>query len=389
MPFSNPMTNNDIVIAGVGQTDYVSRSGTSEADLAVTAIQRALDDAGLTPADVNGIIANPTGATAEEVISSFALDIRFSAGVRMGGASMVASLGLASAALVAGRTSATVVYIGRNGSSGGRISQRVGQLSGQQFRTQLEHPYGWSTPAQWYATICRRHMYEYGTTKRQLAEVALTMRRHAQLNERAQLYGRPLSLAEYENAPVVADPYQLFDCCLETDGGAAIVVTTAERAARLPQPPVVIEACATASPESPDDLTNRKDWMKVGLSDAAPLAFEQAGVGPGDMDAAMIYDCFTFELLHQLEEGGFCDRGSGGPFVMDGHIGLGGKLPVNPHGGLMAEGHLNGLNHVIEAVRQLRDQGGARQVPGARYIAVTGWGNLGDGAIAILRRQRT
>jgi acetyl-CoA acetyltransferase len=375
----------DVVIAGFGETAYRSRSESTEAQLAVVAVQRALDDAGLSPGGVDGIIANPSGLGADDVVSSFSLPIRFAATANLGGASMVASLQLATAALRSGQANAVLVFIARKGSSGSRISDRAVHLPGQFFRTQLEHPYGWSTPAQWYAMICRRHMIEYGTTKRQLAEVALTMRRHSALNERAQLHHRRLSLEDYDGAPLIADPYQLYDCCLETDGAAAVLLTTSERARHLSGRSVALAAIAVARPESPDDLTNRPNWFQIGLSDAAPRAFAEAGLAPEDMDAAMIYDCFTFEVLHQLEEAGFCPAGESGPFVMAGHIGLDGKLPVNPHGGLMAEGHLNGLNHVIEAVRQLRGEAGRRQLPNLRHIAVTGWGNLGDGALAILR----
>ena len=375
-----------VVIAGIGETAYRSRTEETEAQLAAIAVQRALDDAGVEAASIDGIIANPSGLAADDVISAFRLGIRFAATANLGGASMVASLQLAAAALRSGEANAVLVFIARRGSSGSRIADRAAHLPGQFFRTQLEHPYGWSTPAQWYAVICRRHMDRYGTTKRQLAEVALTMRRHGQLNDRAQLHDRPLTLEAYEAAPVIADPYQLYDCCLETDGAAAVIVTTADRAHRAAGRAIELAACAVARPESPDDLSNRADWFRIGLSDAAPRAFAEAGLGPSDMDAAMIYDCFTFEVLHQLEEAGFCRPGESGEFVVAGHISLDGKLPVNTHGGLLAEGHLNGLNHVIEGVRQLRGEAGHRQLPRVRHLAVTGWGNLGDGALAVLRR---
>lgn len=372
-------------IVGVGETAYSRATDRSEQSLAAEAVARALRDADIAPDEVDGVVPYYGGVPLEDLIGNLGLsESCFSAAIQMGGASMVASLRLAATALAAGTANVVVMYVARKGSSRQPIAKRVDNLAGQQFRTQLERPYGWSTPAHWYSLICRRHMELFGTTKRQLAEVALTMRRHAQLNERAQLYGRDLSINEYFAAELIADPYQKYDCCLETDGAAAIIVTTADRAARSSRPWVTVAGVADARPSSPDDLVNRPEWFDVGLTSAAPRAFEMAGVGPAEMDAAMIYDCFTFEVIHQLEEAGFCARGEGGRFVERGAIGLQGELPVNTHGGLMAEGHLAGLNHIIEATRQLRGVAGARQLASPVWIAVSGWGAMGDGSMAVL-----
>ena len=150
---------------------------------------------------------------------------------------------------------------------------------------------------------------------------------------------------------------------------------------------VTVEAVKSSRPQSPDDLTNRVDWFDIGLRSAAVACYEAASLGPQDVDVAMIYDCFTFEVLHQLEEAGFCRRGESDSFIQSGAIALGGRLPVNPHGGLLSEGHLLGLSHVVEAVRQLRGEAGTRQVANARLSAVTGWGDWGDGSMALLRRS--
>jgi acetyl-CoA acetyltransferase len=150
---------------------------------------------------------------------------------------------------------------------------------------------------------------------------------------------------------------------------------------------VVLAGCADARPSNPLDMYNRVDFFDIGLTRAAPRAFAMAGNEPSEMDFAQIYDCFTFEVLHQLEEAGFCSRGGAGDFVSDGAIGLAGTLPVNTHGGLLSQGHSLGANHIVEAVQQLRHEAGARQVPGARIGAVTGWGDLGDGSLAVLRRD--
>jgi acetyl-CoA acetyltransferase len=387
-----------ICVCGVGETAYSRRSGRSVPDLATEASRAALADAGLAAARVDAVIPLGGSVFTEDLMAGLGLPGQiFDASPAPGGNAAVSAVRLAESMIGSGTASCVLIVLARNGSSGARIDARARLLPGQQFRTQLEHPHGWSLPAQWYAMICRRHMAEYGTTKDQLAAVALSAYRYAQANPRAMRYGRPLTPRQYHEADMIADPYQRYDCCLETDGAAAIVVA-AETARPQPAPPAVRQAAAgedravpvlaveTARPPSPDDLTNRPDWHHIGLTDAARAAWERAGVGPADLDAAMIYDCFTFEVIHQLEEAGFCPRGEGGPFVASGALDPGGRLPVNPHGGLLAEGHLGGLNHVIEAVRQLRGEAAGRQLAQARLIGVTGWGDWGDGSLAILGR---
>ncbi len=200
------------------------------------------------------------------------------------------------------------------------------------------------------------------------------------------MHGKPMTIEDYLASPMLADPYRFFDCCLETDGAAAVIVTTAERARDMPNEPVHLMAGACGQPYPADEITNRKDFFRTGLTIAAPEAFGKAGITPDDVDFAMIYDCFTFEVLQQLEEVGFCKRGEGGDFVQGGRIELGGTLPVNTHGGLLSEAHVLGINHIVEAVRQLRGEAEGRQVANAQIGVVTGWGDFGDGSIAILRR---
>lgn len=377
---------NAACIVGVGQTELSRNSGRSVQRLAVEAALAALADANLPPRAIDGIVPSPLGPTAEDIIASLGIaDARFTAVPHLGGASAVAGLRLAALAVATGEADVVLTFVARNGRSGARVDQRVAvAMPGQQFRTNLEYPHGLSTPAQWYSLLCRRHMYEFGTTREQLGAVALTMRRHANLNPAAQMYGKPLTMAEYLAAPVVADPYLLYDCCLETDGAAAVLVTTPEYAARAGATPVYLEGVAEGHADSADDISNRPDFFNTGLTKAAPRAFDMAGCEPEQIDFAMIYDCFTFEVIHQLESAGFCKLGEGGPFVAEGNIALGGRLPVNPSGGLLSEGHLGGMNHVVEAVRQLRGTCGDRQVAGAARCAVTGWGDLGDGSLAIL-----
>lgn len=372
-------------IVGIGNTTFNRRSGAGVDKLAVEAATKALADAKLEPADIDGVVAYPSGARAEDLVVPMGLEnVAFSSTVQLGGASGVSSLQVATAAIASGLATTVLVFIARNGSSESRIGSRISSiLPSPQLREAFEHPVGLFTPAQQYSIICRRHMHEYGTRRGDLAEVALTMRDNAQLNPDAQMYGRPLTMQKYLESRPIAAPYLLADCCLETDGAVAVVVRAAE-AVTDPSRAVYISGVGEGRPPSGDDLSNRDPYFEVGLTTAAPRAFAMAGITVDDLEIAFIYDCFTFEVIHQLEELGVCERGEGGRFVREGNIRRDGRLPVNPHGGLMAEGHMGGLNHVAEAVRQLRGEAGERQIVGARRTAVTGWGDFGDGSIAVL-----
>lgn len=380
-------------IVGIGETKYVRKpgSGMTEVQLHLQAATRALEDAGLTGRQIDGIIPSPYVATAEQLAANIgAATLRFATTVHMGGASPCAALPIAAAAVTQGLADYVLVPTGWNGFSSARarnvVASDVKSLPGATIARDYYVPFGLTAPPQWYALIARRHMHEYGTTAEQLGCVAVAMRKHAQLNDNAIMRGKPMTIEDYMLSPMITAPYRLFDCCVETDGAAAMVITTAERARDLRKTPVYISGAAAAQPHPADEIFNRKDIYEAGMTIAAPRAFAMADATPADMDFAEIYDCFTFEVLQQLEETGFCKRGEGGAFVEGGRIELGGDLPVNTHGGLLSEAHTLGMNHIVEGVRQLRHEAGKRQVKDAQIGLVTGWGDFGDGALAILRR---
>ncbi len=372
-------------ITGIGETAYERASPFSAFELQIQASLAAIRDAGLDPKDIDGIIPiGITGAPAELFVMNFGIpDLRFSALAPLGGASGIAAVQCAIAAISAGLCNHVLIPAGRNVSSGARAGVRIHQMPQFHLVTEYELPQGAIAPAQLYAPMARRHMELYGTTSRQFAEIAVGIREHALLNENAVMK-KPITIADHQNSRMIADPFRLFDCSLESDGGAALVVSSAERARDMPQPRVVILGSGEGHPDTPSSITQRPDMTRLGIAKAAPRVFEMAGVTHADIDVAEIYDCFTYIVLCQLEDMGFCKKGEGGPFVEDGKLRLGGSLPTNTHGGLLSQAHMLGMNHIVELVRQLRHQGGRAQVAGAEIGLVTGYGDMGDGAMAIM-----
>jgi acetyl-CoA acetyltransferase len=374
-------------ITGVGDTEYGRASNRSVWTLQMEASLKAIADAGLTPKDIDGLVTySISPVVAEDFVTNFGIpDLRFSATTPMGGASCVAAVQCALAAIKAGICRHVLIPMGRNGYSESRIGARIGAMPQFRVVSEFEAPLGALAPAQLYAPMARRHMELYGTTSRQLAEIAVTTRHHAALNGNATMT-RPITIEDHQASRMIADPLRLLDCSLESDGGAAIVISAPDEARDRPKRPVWVMGIAEGHPDSPSTITQRADLTRLGTAKAAPIAFNMAGVTPADIDVAEVYDCFTYIVLCQLEDLGFCKKGEGGSFVEGGALGIDGRLPVNTHGGLLSQAHLAGMNHIVELARQLRGEAGRAQVKDAELGLVTGYGDMGDGTVAIMRR---
>ena len=382
---------NEVCIVGIGQTPFVRGSADASLPLRLElqAAEAAIADAGLRNRDIDGILPFYGLSIAEEFAVNLGIrDLSYQATSRVGGAGPGASLANAANAVSTGLAKYCLITGGWYGFSGKRVRQIVVQdpksMSGGLNARDYYFPHGLTAPVQWFSMIARLHMMEFGTRQEHLGAVAIAQRKHAALNPNALLKDKPLDMDGYLSAPVISDPYRLYDCSLEADGACAFVVTSRERARDLAGKPVNLLGIAQGQPFPADDIVTRDDVFHLGVTDAAPRAFAMAGIGPGDVDFAQIYDPFSFQVIQQLEEMGFCKRGEGGDFVSGGRIELGGELPVNTHGGLLSEAHMLGMNHYLEAVRQLRGEAGARQVRNAKVGVVTGFGDFGDGCMAIL-----
>ena len=378
--------NGKTAVTGIGETAYSRGSDKSALALMLEASLNAIADAGLSPKDIDGVIPYSLGPVAEEIMANLGLeDVKFSAQTPMGGASPVAALQAAAAVINAGICNHVLLALGRRGYSDSRVATRLAAMPQFRLISEHENPIGAIAPAQLYAPMARRHMEMYGTTPEQFAEIAVTMREHAMLNDNS-IMKTPLTVEDHHNSRMISDPFRLFDCCLESDGATAIIVSAADRAKDMPQRPITILGVAEGHPDSPSVITQRPDITTLGLAKAAPRAFEMAGVKHADIDVAQIYDCFTYTVICEIEDLGFCKKGEGGAFVEGGRLKLGGELPTNTHGGLLSQAHIAGMNHIYELVRQLRGDGGRAQVKDAEIGLVTGYGDLGDGSIAIMQR---
>ncbi len=400
-------------IVGVGESAY-ARWGkigdVSEHALACQAIQRAVADAGLSMDDVDGLASFAEDRN-EAIFLAAELGLpalRFGNMVWMpGGGGGCAAVSNAAMAVETGQAEVVVVYrslcqgqfyrFGSGGVSADAPAEPpVPAL--QQANSLLmasmgfAMPYGLLMAAAAYALPTRRHMHLYGTTSEQLGLLAVTFREHASRNPRAVMGGRPLTLEDHQASPMIADPHRLFDCCLESDGACAVVVTSEERARDLAKRPVEILGSEQGAPKGygfgPFTNANIDDaiYATGGGEEMAGRLWGKTGLSPGDVDVAQLYDHFTGCVLMQLEDYGFCERGEGGPFIESGALAWkGGSLPTNTHGGSLSEAYIHGLNHVVEGVRALRGES-TSPVENAEVCLVTSAACVPSSAVLLGRK---
>ncbi|MFH8617949.1 lipid-transfer protein [Streptomyces sp. NPDC017979] len=358
-------------VVGIGATEFSKESGRSELKLAVEAVHAALDDAGLSPADVDGLVTFTMDTSPEITVAQAAGigELSFFSRVHYGGGAACATVLQAALAVSAGIAEVVVCYRAFNERSGRRFGAGVQQREPSAEGTALgwNLPSGLLTPASWVAMAAQRYLHAYGLTPEAFGRVAVTGRRHAARNPAAYFHGQPITLAEHAASRWIVEPLRLLDCCQETDGGQALVVTSRERARDLRNPPAVVVAAAQGAGRAQEQMTSFYRDELTGLPEMAVVArqlWRTSGLGPGDMDVGIIYDHFTPFVLMQLEEFGFCGPGLGSDFV------AADALPLNTHGGQLGEAYLHGMNGIAEAVRQIRGTS-VNQAAGAAHTLVT------------------
>jgi len=367
---------NRAAIAGIGQTEFSKASGRSELQLACEATKAALDDAGLSPRDVDGLVTFTMDSNEEaEVARNLGIPmLTMFSRVPYGGGAACAVVMHAAMAVATGAADVVVCYRAFNERSGMRFGG-AGMASAM-LPPWLDWygPYGLLSPAAWVALHARRYMHEYGVTNEHFGRISVVDRKHAATNPAAWFYRRPITLEEHQQSRWIVEPVlRLLDCCQESDGGVALVVTTSERARDLRQTPAVIVAAAQGAADDGELMTSYYRPEITGLPEmgvAAKKLWSDSGLTPADIQTAFLYDHFTPFVLVQLEELGFCGRGEAKDFATIENLSLGGRLPINTSGGLLGEAYIHGMNGISEAVRQIRGTA-VNQVANVENVLVT------------------
>ncbi len=366
-------------IVGIGATEFSKESGRSEMSLASEAVAAAITDAGLKPSDIDGMVTYSTDNNPDvEIARHVGIgSLRHFSRVHYGGGAACGTIVMAAMAVATGVADAVVCYRAFNERSGRRFGAGVQDLpnaaTAERAQFSWTTPAGQLTPASWVAMVARRYMHLYGATSADFGRVAVAGRRHAANNPAAWFYNDPITLEDHQASRWIVDPLHLLDCCQESDGGQALVVTSAERARDLPNTPALIVAGAqgagvdqwTMTSFFRDDIAQLPE-MKV----VADELWMSSGLTPADIQTAILYDHFTPYVLMQLEEFGFCGRGEAKDFIKDGALEIGGRLPINTHGGQLGEAYIHGMNGIAEAVRQVRGTS-VNQVDKVENVLVT------------------
>ncbi len=366
-------------VAGIGATEFSKASGRSEMQLACEATIIALEDAGIEPSEVDGMVTFTADTNPEIEIARLTGigDLKFFSRIHHGGGAACGTVQQAAMAVAEGIADVVVVYRAFNERSGNRfgtgVQDRPPAANAEAAHFAWYAPFGLLTPAQWVAMFGRRYMHETGATSEDFGRVSVADRHHAANNPKAFFYEQPITLEDHQNSRWIVEPLHLLDCCQESDGGQALVVTSLERARDLKQPPAVIVGAAQGSGEDQQMMTSYYRDSITGIPEMGLVArqlYEQAGIGPDDIQTAVLYDHFTPFVLCQLEEFGFCGKGEAKDFVRDGHLEMDGRLPTNTHGGQLGEAYIHGVNGIAEGVRQVRGTS-VNQVDAIENVLVT------------------
>lgn len=366
-------------IVGIGATEFSKESGRSDLQLAIEACETAISEAGLEPSQIDGMVTFTAETNPEiEIAKNLSIgELSFFSRIHHGGGAACGTIQQAVMAVNAGVADYVVCYRAFNERSGHRfgtgVQDRPMAANAESAHFAWYAPPGLLTPAQWVAMFATRYMHEYGATSEDFGRIAVADRRHAANNPKAWFYNQPITLEDHQNSRWIVEPLHLLDCCQESDGGQAIVVTTPERARDLKQTPVIVRASAQGAGTDQEMMTSYYRQEMAALPEMGLIArqlWNTTGLGPRDMQAAIIYDHFTPLALPQLEEFGFCGRGEAKDFIRNGNIELGGNLPINTNGGQLGEAYIHGMNGVAEGVRLVRGTS-TNQPPNVENVLVT------------------
>ena len=380
-------------VVGIGATEFSKNSGRSELRLAIEASLAACADAGIEPTQIDGMSTFTMETNPEtELMRGLGIhELTHFSRIHFGGGAPCATIQYAAMAVTSGVADYVLCYRAFNERSGRRfgagVQDRPAGASADEASYAWTSPYGILTPASWVAMFATRMMHEYGVTSEDFGRVAVADRKHAANNPAAFFYNQPITLEEHQASRWIVEPLHLLDCCQESDGGQAFIVTSLERARDLPRQPVVVEAAAQGMA---DDQHMMRSFFRdsiVGLPEMGTCArqiWETSGLGPDDVRTAVLYDHFTPFVLAQLEEFGFCKPGEAKDFIAGGAIEIGGRLPINTHGGQLGEAYIHGMNGIAEGVRQVRGES-VNQIEGADHVLVTGGTGVPTSALMLGR----
>lgn len=374
------LKKNKIVIAGVGETEQGKIPDRSSFHFLSQASKLAIEDAGIKKTDVDGLVTafslvEHTFMHCTTFADYFGMKPKFFSSVAIGGATAVWMAAESAMAIAAGQAEVILCVRGDNTLSGISSSGMLALIR-EMCHGEFEFPYGLTTPGG-YALVAQRYLHDFGATREQLASVAVTMRKHAALKENA-MSKDPLTIEDVMNSRIIAEPLTKYDCSLISDGGAAFIVTTEDKAKELGIENGLAYLLGMGQGYSHQYMTTLENLDQIydAINLSGQKAFQTAGLGVDDVDLAYLYDCFTITVLLELEGLGFVPKGEGGSFALEGRMEIGKDLPVNTHGGLLSQAHLGAMHHVVEATLQLRGDAGPRQVENSEVAIVHGNGGI-------------